>query len=52
MMIPALIMESRTSIPAFLIPTTKADEPAPEPPEVILGSLLGHVTPMARTEPM
>lgn len=52
MMIPALMIESRTSIPAFLMPTTKADEPAPDPPDVILGSLLGHVTPIARTEPI
>lgn len=34
MMMPALMIESRYGIPAFLIPITNADEPAPAPPSV------------------
>ena len=49
MMMPALMMESRAGMPAFLIPATKGDAPAPAPPVVMRGSLEGQMTPMART---
>jgi hypothetical protein len=49
--IPALIILSKTGMPAFLIPATKGDEPAPEPPDVMIGSFEGQITPMASTLP-
>jgi hypothetical protein len=51
MMIPALITLSSTGIPAFLMPATNGDEPAPDPPEVIMGSFEGQITPIASTLP-
>jgi hypothetical protein len=51
MVIPALMMLSKTGMPAFLIPATKGDEPAPEPPDVMMGSFEGQITPMASTLP-
>lgn len=51
MMIPALMILSRTGIPAFLMPATKGDEPAPAPPDVMLGSFERQMTPMASTLP-
>jgi hypothetical protein len=38
-------------IPAFLMPATNGDEPAPDPPEVIMGSFEGQITPIASTLP-
>lgn len=40
----ALTMWSRTGMAAFLMPTTKGEEPAPAPPEVSSGALDGHVS--------
>jgi hypothetical protein len=51
MMIPALMMLSKTGMPAFLMPATKGDEPAPEPPDVMMGSFEGQMTPIASTLP-
>lgn len=51
MMIPALMMLSSTGMPAFLIPATKGEEPAPEPPDVMMGSSEGQMIPIASTLP-
>jgi hypothetical protein len=51
-MITALTMESSTGMPAFFMPITKGDEPAPAPPLVIRESFDGHMTPMTRTPPI
>ena len=51
MIIPALMMLGRAEIPAFLMATTKGEDPAPAPPLVSAGSLDGQMTPIARTEP-
>lgn len=50
--IAALMTLSSPLIPARLMPATKGDEPAPEPPLVRPGSLEGQMMPMARMEPM
>lgn len=49
---PAFMMESKTGIPAFLIPMTNADDPAPAPPSVSAGSFDGARMPMDSTQPM
>lgn len=50
-MIPPLMMESRYGMEAFLMATTKGDEPAPAAPEVRRASSEGQITPIASTEP-
>ena len=51
-MMIALMMDGRTEIPAFWIPTVKAEDLAPTPPLVRRLSLKGQMIPMARTEPI
>lgn len=48
----ALTTDPRPLVPAFWMPTTKADDFAPTPPSVRRASLKGRMTPIARTEPM
>ena len=49
--IPPLMIEGRAEMPALLMPTTKAEEPAPAPPSVNAASLEGHMIPIDSTHP-
>lgn len=48
--ITALTIEGRTVMPAFAMPTTKGEEPAPAPPDVKRESSEGQIIPIAITE--